>query len=128
MFIEGDNYPPATWKRVVAQIVNIAKFVLVGSVLFNQYGILQLVNVPQNTMNWMSQNKIYACLMSFFVCNFVETQLLSTGAFEIYVNDVTVWSKLKSGRVPSVPEVVSIIESQLVKTTTTGSRAVNYDL
>jgi len=51
--------------------------------------------------------------MAFFLSNFIETQLMSTGAFEIFVNDIKVWSKLESGRLPSVPELVQIIESNL---------------
>lgn len=35
---------------------------------------------------WTQQNKFYACLMIFFLCNAVETQLISTGAFEILFN------------------------------------------
>jgi selT/selW/selH-like putative selenoprotein len=104
------------WKRVCAQIVSAVKFVVLGSVIFNQLWILQLVNIPQNTLNWITQNKIYACLMTFFLGNFVETQLLSTGAFEIYVNDIQVWSKLRTGRVPAPGELMSIISSQLKNT------------
>lgn len=116
LYVEGDNYPPAMWKRVCAQIVSAVKFVVLGSVIFNQLWILQLVNIPQNTLNWITQNKIYACLMTFFLGNFVETQLLSTGAFEIYVNDIQVWSKLRTGRVPAPGELMSIISSQLKNT------------
>lgn len=35
---------------------------------------------------WAQQNKFYACLMTFFICNAVEGQLISTGAFEILLN------------------------------------------
>jgi len=127
LIIEGDNFPPPTWKSVLAQVGNVIKFVLVGSIILNQYGILELVKVPQNTLNWMSQNKIYACLMSFFLCNFVETQLLSTGAFEIFVNDIQVWSKLRTGRPPSAPEALSLIENQLSLSHNVGGQ-VSYDL
>lgn len=30
--------------------------------------------------------QVYACMMTFFVSNFFETQLISTGAFEIEFN------------------------------------------
>lgn len=56
---------------------------------------------------------IYAAMMTFFLCNAVETQLVSTGAFEIVLNDVTVWSKLQSGRIPRVDELLQIIEYQM---------------
>lgn len=35
---------------------------------------------------WFTNNKIYACMMVFFLCNALEGQLVSTGAFEISFN------------------------------------------
>ncbi|KAL0973961.1 hypothetical protein UPYG_G00213450 [Umbra pygmaea] len=46
---------------------------------------------------WSQENKIFACLMTFFLSNMLETHFLSTGAFEITLNDVPIWSKLQSG-------------------------------
>jgi selT/selW/selH-like putative selenoprotein len=66
-----------------------------------------------NIWNWVMQNKIYAALMTFFLANMFETQLLSTGAFEIYFNDVPVWSKLQTGRIPSPPELLQIVDNHL---------------
>ncbi|KAJ8410655.1 hypothetical protein AAFF_G00186120 [Aldrovandia affinis] len=45
---------------------------------------------------WGQENKIYACMMVFFFSNMIENQCMSTGAFEITLNDVPVWSKLES--------------------------------
>ncbi|XP_076304417.1 selenoprotein T isoform X1 [Tachypleus tridentatus] len=64
--------------------------------------------------SWMMQNKMYACLMSFFLGNTIEGQLLSTGAFEISFNGVPVWSKLESGRIPSPPELFQIIDNHVL--------------
>lgn len=38
---------------------------------------------------------------------------MSTGAFEIYIGEEKIWSKLESGRVPSPQELVQAIESHL---------------
>lgn len=77
--------------------------------------------------------------MAYFVCNMVETHFLSTGAFEISLNgesglkrtslimvdgvrvlnmffslsDVPLWSKLQSGYVPNIQEILKILHSQL---------------
>lgn len=40
-------------------------------------------------------------------------QLISSGAFEIFFNDVPIWSKLQSGRIPAPQELFQIIENQL---------------
>ncbi|KAL5005187.1 hypothetical protein ScPMuIL_018643 [Solemya velum] len=51
--------------------------------------------------SWAVQNKLYACLMIYFISNAVEGQLISTGAFEISFNDVPIWSKLETVQVSS---------------------------
>lgn len=62
---------------------------------------------------WALENKMYACLFLFFISNAVEGQLLSTGAFEVSFNDVPVWSKLETGRIPSPQEIFQIIENHM---------------
>lgn len=52
-------------------------------------------------------------MMVFFLCNAIEGQLVSTGAFEISFNDVPVWSKLETGRIPQPPELFQIIDNQI---------------
>jgi selT/selW/selH-like putative selenoprotein len=39
-------------------------------------------------------------------------QLISTGAFEISLNDMPLWSKLESGRIPQPGELLQIIGKQ----------------
>ena len=75
---------------------------------------------------------MYASLMLFFLSNTIESQLMSSGAFEVFYNgmssdntfiqthlnlyligqDVPVWSKLTTGRIPSPPEMFEIIDNQ----------------
>ena len=62
---------------------------------------------------WAFENKFYAAMMIFFLANAVETQLVSTGAFEISVDNMPVWSKIESGRIPQPPELFQIIETHL---------------
>jgi selT/selW/selH-like putative selenoprotein len=51
--------------------------------------------------------------MGFFLSNMLETYFLSTGAFEITLNDVPVWSKLQSGYVPNIQELFQILDNHL---------------
>lgn len=43
----------------------------------------------------------------------IAGSLMSTGAFEIFLGDQQIWSKLESGRVPSPSELISIIDQQM---------------
>jgi len=113
IYISGDNFPPGGFRLQAAQIISIIKFIVILMVLssFNPFPFL-----GQDTPSWatwMLENKIYACMMTFFLCNAVETQLISTGAFEIHLNDMPVWSKLEAGRIPQPGELFQIIENHM---------------
>lgn len=51
--------------------------------------------------------------MFFFLSNIIEGQLVQSGAFEITLNDVPVWSKLETGRIPQPAELFQIIDSHM---------------
>merc|ERR1719178_388918 len=76
---------------------------------------------------WMLENKIYACMMTFFLCNAVETQLISTGAFEISLNDMPVWSKIESGRIPQPGELFQIIDNHMNMNLGEASAKIGFD-
>jgi len=111
--IQGENYPPPKLYQTLASILSIVKFVLIACILTgkNPFDFLGL-ETPHIYL-WAQENMIYACFMLFFVSNAIETQLISTGAFEISLNEVTIWSKLKSGRIPQVNELMQIIDAHI---------------
>jgi len=111
--ITGDNFSPGGYRLQFAQIIGVLKMAIIVMVLAS---INLFQNVGQPTPSWwawMLENKLYACMMTFFLCNAVETQLISTGAFEIQLNDIPLWSKLESGRIPQPGELFQIIENHI---------------
>jgi selT/selW/selH-like putative selenoprotein len=84
--ITGENYPPSPIKATLAQILSVLKLVLIGFIMSGRNLFTYLNIQTPNAYTWALENKFYACLMLFFISNAVETQLVSTGAFEIYLN------------------------------------------
>jgi len=111
--VDGTSYPLPVFRRVATQVLTVVKFLLLGAMLANQWSALRLLGLPERIIAWISENKVYAALLSFFLMNLIETQLGSTGAFEVYIDDVPVWSKLQTGRLPHPPELVQMIENHL---------------
>ncbi|CAD6187430.1 unnamed protein product [Caenorhabditis auriculariae] len=113
MQIEGANYPPAGYKAYLAQALNIVKMamfavILTGSNPFATFGF----GYPA-FLQYLHGNKFSMCMFVFMLGNLVEGSLMSTGAFEIYLGNEQIWSKLDSGRVPSAPELIQLIDAQL---------------
>jgi len=110
--IVGNNYNPSFIKNKLVQVISISKMIVIGLLLaninpFQHFG----ANTPR-VWFWMGEHKLYACLMTFFLSNTIESQLMSSGAFEIFYNDVPIWSKLATGRIPSAQELFTMIDNQ----------------
>nr|CAG4644306.1 EOG090X0DP2 [Lepidurus arcticus] len=113
LLVEGENFPPPAYKQHFAQFLGVGKLLLIACVLGGMNPFQWFGTVTPAFWNWASENKLYACMMTFFLSNFLESQLLSTGAFEVTFNDVPIWSKIQTGRVPQPPELFQILDSQL---------------
>jgi len=111
MEVVGENYPPPPTKALLARILSMVKMALLVCLLFGQ-NPFALFNIPTPAaFSWALQNKMYACLMVFFFSNSLESYLISTGAFEISVDDIPLWSKIETGRLPSANEFVQMLQT-----------------
>jgi len=111
--IQGDNYPPPPLRASAVQFISLAKIAIILLIIAGQNPFTWFQAQTPGIWNWALQNKIYACMMLFFISNAIEGQLISTGAFEITFNDVPVWSKLETGRIPSPQEMFQILDNHM---------------
>jgi len=81
---------------------------LTGTKLFDVFG----VPVPE-WYHGLQENKMMAMVGCFFMGNMVESSLLSSGAFEVSVNDEMLWSKMETGYLPSLEHLISLIDDKL---------------
>nr|CAD7196339.1 unnamed protein product [Timema douglasi] len=118
IIVEGENYNPSGLSMIIAKALGVIKVALIVCIL-SGINILQYTGIPlQSCWSWCVDNKLYSCMMVFFLSNALEAQLVSTGAFEISFNDMPVWSKLETGRIPQPPELFQIIDNNLQFQTT----------
>jgi len=111
--IEGENYLPIPLYRHIASFLSVFKLFVIGLIIIGR-DPFALVNMQApGVWVWGQENKVYACMMVFFMSNMIENQCLSTGAFEITLNDMPVWSKLESGHLPSMQQLVQILENEM---------------
>lgn len=112
----GANYDPPGFSLQFARFLSMAKMVIIFAIMTGANPFRYFGNgnaPPPNWWSWCVDNKIYACLMCFFLANAIEGQMMSTGAFEISLDDMPVWSKLETGRIPQPPELFQIIDNHL---------------
>lgn len=113
LLVHGRNFDPPGFNLFLQRAILVAKYLLMALIMssfdiFAYFGMAQ----PQ-FWTWAIENKLFAIMMSFFFGNMLESQLMSSGAFEIVLNDIPIWSKLATGRIPSPTELFQIVESHL---------------
>lgn len=108
--IEGGLYPPPSHAVMISTVAGymwIAGIGLLvgGSSLFRALGMTEPPFVV-----WMNSNKVGAFFILFMMNN-IANSFLATGAFEVYLNDELIFSKLQSKRFPSVRDLNSLLSA-----------------
>ncbi|EFO89893.1 hypothetical protein CRE_07512 [Caenorhabditis remanei] len=113
MEVEGANFAPVLWKAYAAQAVSFIKLALLVIVLTGSNPFERLGYGYPGFLQHAHGNKMSSCMLLFMLGNLVEQSLISTGAFEVYLGNEQIWSKIESGRVPSPQEFMQLIDAQL---------------
>lgn len=77
----------------------------VGDRVFQRLGIAE-----PRFYRYLKEKKMMAFFFIFMIGNSLSNQFWSTGAFEIYFKDQVIFSKLNSGRMPYVQEIIDNIK------------------
>lgn len=56
----------------------------------------------------MDNHKIQVCIFVFFLGSQIQSKLLSTGAFEVEINNQLVYSKIETGNMPNLNQLIEI--------------------
>lgn len=86
-------------------------FLFVGDTIIDSMGGERaLPSLLRSLVAYVKENKFQVGALVFFFSSMVQTQLLSSGAFEIYVNNKLEYSKLETGRMPDWNDVHTLFE------------------
>lgn len=111
--VVGSNYPPYALNVALSKVVSFATMGAVATAIFGDK-IFEMLGMPTPELAaQMQQNKMGSCMGAWFLGNILHTNLLNTGAFEIYYDGKLVFSKLKENRLPNIPEILQGIEGHI---------------
>mmetsp|Transcript_1771 Transcript_1771/g.2781 ORF Transcript_1771/g.2781 Transcript_1771/m.2781 type:complete len:136 (+) Transcript_1771:373-780(+) len=113
-FIDGENYPPPLSSQYIASATSLLFFgglvlLMLGDQIFANLGI------PEPDFYVYMKNNKMTSFGALFVLNNLGNSMLTTGAFEIFVNGDLVFSKLQTGRFPNGDELVEIMNRFNIK-------------
>ncbi|KAK8925673.1 SelT-like protein [Platanthera zijinensis] len=107
------NYPPSFPKRLASKAVPVAQTGLMAIIVGGEYIFPRLGMVPPPWYYSLRSNRFGAIASTWFLGNFLQSSLQSSGAFEVYYNGELVFSKLKEQRFPGEIELRQLVGSKL---------------
>lgn len=104
--IDGANYEVTGPNAVIADIIGHLRLVcffmlFAGDFVFNMFGgINQMPDLVKDSHKYIQENKLQFGIGVFFISSIIQSNLMQTGAFEIYVNGNLEFSKLETNSMP----------------------------
>ena len=106
--IQGGNYPPSAQAKLIATMTNYLWFGGLGMVFLGE-SLFSTLKIREPEWFVYAKNNKMSTLAMLFIINSVGHNMLSTGAFEIYVNDKLVFSKLALKKLPDAHDLVAAL-------------------
>lgn len=95
-------------KQAISKLLTFVQYGFMALLIFGQR-LQQVANHPLFLR--VQQNKWMYLIGAYFLFNTLQTSLSQSGAFEVFLDDRLIFSKLSAGRVPTLPEIISRIKS-----------------
>lgn len=120
--------PPT--QEVLAQLAKYVQFGVIAFALAAEYLVVNFhAPIPPDALEWcaavcaplhpgvwppfpplrIKKNKMALLIGAWFVGNMVQTNLMNTGAFEVYYDGAKVFSKLDSGQAPMTRAIIETV-------------------
>lgn len=110
--VQGKLYPVSTEMNILCYIVYGIQFFLFYVIFFNDHARTNLNGfLPATFFEYFQRKKWGAAVMTFILGNLISSWITKTGAFEIYLDNKLISSKLQQGVVPQYSELVKYIKN-----------------
>ena len=109
--IEGGNYPPPPLAELLSNILSMVQLLALLYMFFGGERVLRMIGY-RAIPHWygtIQNNSLQIGIALFLVLPQVLAKFLITGAFEIYLDETKVWSKLDTGRFPQMDEIYNAL-------------------
>jgi selT/selW/selH-like putative selenoprotein len=104
---QGQNFPLPPLTSFLSQLTGYLQIGLIAFALLGH----RIQAVAQHPLyQRFQENRMFVMLGLYFGLNFLQSYLTSTGAFEVYVDDQLVFSKLQVQRLPTLEELDRLLQ------------------
>ena len=112
--VTGDVYPMSPIFIFALQILSMVQLLAIGWMIFGGPTLLRTMKLVRGNQplppwyNIVQENGVPIAIFLFLLApNIIQNIGNTKGAFEVYLNDTIVFSKLKSGALPTVDDLIN---------------------
>ncbi|KAL7431452.1 hypothetical protein ACHAXH_007129 [Discostella pseudostelligera] len=111
--IEGGLYPAPEWTKYVSSLLSAVQMftMIVALVGDSAWTYVPGFRTPPEFYYKMKENAALTFITIFLIVPSYVQSFAATAAFEIYVDDKLIFSKLETGRMPHFSDIVRALES-----------------
>ena len=110
VIVKGEEYPLNFIRKILSYVVTITQISVFTTMILGESIKPFLINiVPGYLIDWIIENKLLSLIISFFAGNILQSNISNTGAFEIFYNGNQIWSKLQTGNVPNINQLIMLL-------------------
>ncbi|EEC45630.1 predicted protein [Phaeodactylum tricornutum CCAP 1055/1] len=109
--ITGANYPPPATIELAANLMSVIQLMGIFWIVAGGEKIFRFLGYPQNQLpsvyHTINQNAMPIGIFLFLILPQWIGRYTQTGAFEVYLNDKEIFSKLSKGAFPTADDLIS---------------------
>ena len=110
VIVKGEEYPLHFIRKILSYLVTITQISVFTTMILEESIKPFLINIiPNYLIDWIIENKLLSLIISFFAGNILQSNISNTGAFEIFYNGNQIWSKLQTGNVPNINQLIMLL-------------------
>ncbi len=111
--VEGENYPIPPIIELLRMVLQGVQLLAVALIIFGDgfwTSVLRFRSVPAFYYK-IKEYAFHSFVLIFFILPKLMNKYVTTGAFEMILDGVTVYSKLETGRMPNAGDLVAPLEA-----------------
>lgn len=97
-----DSYPLSQTRQILWYTIVTLELIFVTTLLLSSFAKKFIPFISNETWTVIEEKKIFYIILSFLLTQQAIGIINNTGAFEVYCNDVLVFSKLQTEQYPSM--------------------------
>lgn len=115
--ISGDNYPPPEYATFLMNIFSVVQMMTLAGTFIGE-GIFKMIPFVSQTPQWYfsaRENPAFVLMAVFLFIPSMLNSFVVTGAFEILLDGVVIYSKLETGKMPTGPMIMEAFAKAGIK-------------